>query len=223
MFRYRGRDFFGCVLLGLVTSLAYIGVFCVLVMTISRGGCMHCWSISCLSMRWASLACWSPTTCAVETHGLPYCYMFVWRPLDACLCCPSPQLWRSPCALSADCQFSPGRRSGSAEIRFSFRPFVSSFRWRAESRLQSPQFPSSSHGCFVCKACRPVESEGPCARFPAVFVGCSRRQLVGCRRCRDTVVQRGVRRQISRCRGHGRRVLRWTLWRLNALRYRELV
>lgn len=106
---------------------------------------------------------------------------------------------------------------------FSFRPFISSFRWRVESRLQSPQFPYSSHGCFVCKACRLVESEGPCARFPAAFVGCSRRQLVGCRRCRDTVVRRGVRRQISRCRGHGRRGLRWTLWRLNALRYRELV
>ena len=84
---------------------------------------------------------------------------------------------------------------------------LSSFRWRVESRLQSPQFPSLSHGCSVCKACRPVESEGPCARFLAIFVGWSGRQLVGCRRCRDTVVRRGVRRQISKVLG------RWRAWK----------
>jgi hypothetical protein len=104
----------------------------------------------------------------------------------------------------------PGRSGFCCKTPFSvFVSPLSSFRWRVESRLQSPQFPSLSHGCFICKACRPVESEGPCARFPAVSVGWSGRQLVGCRRCRDTVVRRGVRRQILEVLRRGRT---WKAW-----------
>ena len=61
--------------------------------------------------------------------------------------------------------------------------FSSSFRWRVESRLQSPQVANSSHGSLTCKACRRVESEGPCVRPSAVFIGWLRRGLVGCRKC----------------------------------------
>lgn len=125
---------------------------------------------------------------------------------------PSPQSWRSLRAL-CNSRWRRLGRSGcslqSAEIRSPFlvSAVFSSFRWRVESRLQSPQFPSLSHGCSDCRACRPVESEGPCARFPAVFVGWSGRQLVGCRRCRDTVVRRGVRRQILEVLGT------WKAWK----------
>ena len=51
--------------------------------------------------------------------------------------------------------------------------------------------PLLSHGSLTCKACRRVESEGPCVRFSAVFTGGLPRGLVGCRKCRNTVVRRG--------------------------------
>lgn len=148
-------------------------------------------------------------------HGLPHSGQFracqnrgLGRLFNVPRLMASPQSWRSQAAVcpSAACN----SRAFWLLLQNSVSVFVSplsSFRWRVESRLQSPQFPSLSHGCFICKACRPVESEGPCARFPAVSVGWSGRQLVGCRRCRDTVVRRGVRRQISKVLG------RWRAWK----------
>jgi hypothetical protein len=89
--------------------------------------------------------------------------------------CPR-SVWRSPCALPAI--LADGREpprsfwiQGSSVLQNSVLSPYSSFRWRVESRLQSAQVPSSSHGYFICKACRQVESEGPCVRYSASFVG----------------------------------------------------